>query len=188
MPLYKTSEEWTHYTTLLLRARPTTACLQPSPTRIVTKYTIPPLPSKSKVAKLRAKKAASTAKRNSNKDTSAAAENELKSPADCAGEKPSVGYLELRAYDPESGACLKYRTEKAAEVGRLVAGLGRMGRVMAALPEVEEKEDVVMGEAGEDDKAEEKVAEKVKAPTQQTGQQQGGQAQGGKGKKKKGKR
>lgn len=62
-----------------------------------------------------------------------------------------------------------------------------MGRVMAALPEVEEK-DVVMGEAGEDDKPEERVAEKAKTPTQQTGQQQGGQAQGGKGKKKKGKR
>ncbi|TKX26103.1 hypothetical protein C1H76_1629 [Elsinoe australis] len=187
MPLYKTSEEWTHYTTLLLRARPTTACLQPSPTRIVTKYTIPPLPSRSKVAKLRAKKEAANAKRNSSNDTPAPAESELKSSAEYAAEKPPVGYLELRAYDPESGACLKYRTEKAAEVGRLIGGLGRMGRVMAALPEVEEK-DVVMGEAGEDDKPEERVAEKAKTPTQQTGQQQGGQAQGGKGKKKKGKR
>lgn len=34
-----------------------------------------------------------------------------------------------------SGVCLKYRTDKAAEVGRLVAALGSCGRVMAALPE-----------------------------------------------------
>lgn len=41
----------------------------------------------------------------------------------------------LKTYDPVSGVCLKYRTDKAAEVGRLVAALGSCGRVMAALPE-----------------------------------------------------
>jgi hypothetical protein len=46
--------------------------------------------------------------------------------------------LDLKTYDPESGACLKYRTNKAAEVGRLIASLGRLGRHMAALPEVAE--------------------------------------------------
>ena len=55
----------------------------------------------------------------------------------------------LKSYDPVSGVCLKYRTDKAAEVGRLVAALGTCGRVMAALPErVEaEGEEVAGGEA-----------------------------------------
>lgn len=30
---------------------------------------------------------------------------------------------------------LKFKTEKSADVGRLIAGLGRVGRQMAALPE-----------------------------------------------------
>jgi len=30
---------------------------------------------------------------------------------------------------------LKLKTDKAADVGRLIAGLGRLGRRMAALPE-----------------------------------------------------
>lgn len=33
---------------------------------------------------------------------------------------------------------MKYRTEKAAEVGRLIATLGRLGRDMAGLPEAED--------------------------------------------------
>ena len=41
----------------------------------------------------------------------------------------------MKAYDPESGVTLKFKTEKSADVGRLIAGLGRIGRQMAALPE-----------------------------------------------------
>lgn len=36
--------------------------------------------------------------------------------------------LTLRTYHPESGICLKYQTDKAAEVGRLIAGLGRVAK------------------------------------------------------------
>ena len=39
--------------------------------------------------------------------------------------------LTLKTYDPVSGVCLKYRTDKAAEVGRLVSSLGRLGKAMA---------------------------------------------------------
>lgn len=46
--------------------------------------------------------------------------------------------LTLKAYDPESGVVLKFKTDRTAEVGRLVNGLGRVGRQMAALPEKEE--------------------------------------------------
>ena len=40
--------------------------------------------------------------------------------------------MTLKTYDPVSGTVLKYRTDKAAEVGRLIAGLGKCGKVMAA--------------------------------------------------------
>lgn len=43
--------------------------------------------------------------------------------------------LVLKTYDPESGVVLKFKTDKAADVGRLIAGLGRLGRRMAALPD-----------------------------------------------------
>ena len=44
-----------------------------------------------------------------------------------------------KTYDPVSGTCLKYRTDKAADVGRLIAALGTCGQVMAALPEKEKE-------------------------------------------------
>ncbi|CAD0105899.1 unnamed protein product [Aureobasidium uvarum] len=60
--------------------------------------------------------------------------------------KPIVALLELKTYDPVSGTTLKYKTDKAAEVGRLIAAMGTLGREMAALPE--KKEDVIMADAG----------------------------------------
>lgn len=53
--------------------------------------------------------------------------------------QPTKAVLVLKTYDPVSGTCLKYRTDKAADVGRLVAALGSCGRVMAALPEKEKE-------------------------------------------------
>lgn len=44
-------------------------------------------------------------------------------------------WLVLKTYDPESGVVLKFKTDRAAEVGRLINGLGRLGRHMAALPQ-----------------------------------------------------
>jgi hypothetical protein len=46
----------------------------------------------------------------------------------------------LKTYDPASGVTLKFKTDRAAEVGRLINGLGRVGRHMAALPEKHEGE------------------------------------------------
>jgi hypothetical protein len=43
-------------------------------------------------------------------------------------------FLCLKTYDPESGVCLQFKTDRAADVGRLINGLGRLGRHMAALP------------------------------------------------------
>lgn len=70
---------------------------------------------------------------------------------------------------------MKYRTDKAAEVGRLIAALGTCGRVMAGLPEKVEE----VGEGVEEKEGKEKEKEKEK-------EGEGGKVKGGK--KKKGKR
>ncbi|KAI4718373.1 hypothetical protein E4T48_05362 [Aureobasidium sp. EXF-10727] len=93
---------------------------RPSTTRITTKYHIPSATSISSTAP---------------SSTDATTE-----------QKPTVALLELKTYDPVSGTTLKYKTDKAAEVGRLIAAMGTLGREMAALPE--KKEDVVMADVG----------------------------------------
>lgn len=45
---------------------------------------------------------------------------------------------------------MKYRTDKGAEVGRLIATLGRLGRHMAALPETAEPIEDAAAEAPQD--------------------------------------
>lgn len=50
-----------------------------------------------------------------------------------AASKPPRGKLILKTFDPASGVCLKYKTSKAAEVGRLVQMLGSLGRNMGGL-------------------------------------------------------
>jgi hypothetical protein len=117
-------------------------------------------------------------------------------------EKPPRGHLILKTFDPLSGATLKYKTSKAAEVTRLIQMLGTLGRRMAGASVLDEAEDEVMadvstpmveGEGGA-------VGSGVQTPTLGQGQattsggggkeqaQQQQQQQGGKGKKKKGKR
>ena len=98
--------------------------------------------------------------------------------------KPPRAALELKTFDPVSGATLKYRTTKAAEVSRLIqTSLGKLGRGMANVPEP-------AGEAGMTDAPPGEDA----APATTTGGQAGGQTTGGAGgggggkKKKKGKK
>lgn len=67
--------------------------------------------------------------------TTAAAAAETSETQSTTTTQQPTAYLELKTYDPASGVCLKYKTDKAAEVGRLVASLGTLGRDMAALPE-----------------------------------------------------
>lgn len=57
---------------------------------------------------------------------------------DAAAPRVPKAWLVLKTYDPESGVVLKFKTDKAADVGRLINGLGRLGRHMAALPVKEE--------------------------------------------------
>ncbi|KAI2785239.1 signal recognition particle 9 kDa protein-domain-containing protein [Daldinia loculata] len=174
MPYFATSQEWLHQSSLLLEARPTT-------TRITTKYHI------SKPKPRRAKKAPAPTPT---------------SPSTTTDTAPR-GSLTLKTYDPHSGACLKYRTTKAAEVSRLIQSLGRpLGARMAALP-LPEAADEVMADAplAAGTPAEEKRGEDVVGPAQLEGStggggkapgqgqgQAGGGGGGGKGKKKRGKK
>lgn len=134
MVYLSTMEEWQRQAALLFQARPATVRksssryghlstewligILVSQARITTKYHIPNLES------------AKYANRKRKRTT--AAEDEK-----AGDDAPRVprGTLEVKAYDPESGVTLKFKTEKSADVGRLIAGLGRMGRYMAALPE-----------------------------------------------------
>ncbi|KAI1777916.1 signal recognition particle 9 kDa protein-domain-containing protein [Hypoxylon cercidicola] len=146
---------------------------RPSTTRITTKYHI----SKPKP------------RRPSQKPSSSDA---------AAPPPPPRGSLTLKTYDPHSGACLKYRTAKAAEVSRLILSLGRpLGGRMAALP-LPEAADEAMADAGGEEpapapapavggKKEEAVPASGGGKPQAQAQQQGG-AGGGKGKKKRGKK
>jgi hypothetical protein len=87
-------------------------------TRITTKYHIPSTSS------------ISTKPTTTTTTTDAPTESKL-------AQQP-IAYLELKTYDPISGTTLKYKTDKAAEVGRLVAAMGSLGREMAALPEIKQ--------------------------------------------------
>merc|ERR1712070_343753 len=104
-----TIEEWHRQSALLLQARPTTA-------RITTKYKVPNLASP-KYQKDKKRKRDDTADEK-----------------EAAAPKTPKAWLVLKTYCPESGVVLKFKTDRQADVGRLINGLGRLGRHMAALP------------------------------------------------------
>ncbi|KAL6721792.1 hypothetical protein ACLMJK_000897 [Lecanora helva] len=177
MPYFQTAQAFLEQSQLLVSARPTT-------TRISTKYNIPhpnPPPCKYKP------------------------KSQIKSePEDPSSQNPvppsiqdnaqSKATLTLKTYDPVSGVCLKYQTDKGVEVGRLVAALSRCGRVMAGLPNKEEGamevDAGIKEEVGAEPEAKAKIAvSDTKAPIQSKGgEKAGGGGGGGGGKKKKGKR
>ncbi|KAK3956876.1 signal recognition particle 9 kDa protein-domain-containing protein [Pseudoneurospora amorphoporcata] len=197
MPYYEKSEDWLHQSALLLQARPQT-------TRVTTSYFLRPAIRPSKAEKLAAKEAR-RAKESASKSTTTSKSTTKSTPAPAAPttestdatstatQKPPRGHLVLKTFDPHSGVCLKYKTSKAAEVGRLIQMLGQLGRRMAALPVDEAKEasqaaDVVMGEAAEEAKGE---VSGTATPAGGTSTPAAGGAAGGGGqgkKKKKGKR
>lgn len=109
--------------------------------------------------------------------------------------QPPVATLTLKTYNPSAGICLQYRTNKAAEVGRLITSLGKLagGADVAALGLGAAAATAGAAAGGDVEMTDAPVAteEGAPAPAQAAGQAQGKAegAKGGKSKKKgKGKR
>ncbi|KAJ1335330.1 signal recognition particle protein [Microdochium nivale] len=180
MPYFATSQEWLRQSALLLEARPTT-------TRITTKYNI----ARPKARKPSKSKPESTEETTTTSSTSATT---------TTTPKPPRGNLVIKTFDPVSGVTLKYRTTKAAEVGRLVLCLGRLGTRMTGLPG--DSADVEVATAGAEDvamaddaapaaaaaAAAETPAPAAAAAAVSTDSKTTAGGGGGKGKKKKGKK
>ncbi|EON69584.1 hypothetical protein W97_08844 [Coniosporium apollinis CBS 100218] len=128
MPYFTTSQEWFHQSSLLLQARPTT-------TRITSKYTIS---SSTSSATARRKRKAQARASDTTADANTSDTTISTTPAPSSQPAGPKATLTLKTFDPESGVCLKYQTTKAAEVGRLIASLGKLGRGMAGLAELAE--------------------------------------------------
>ena len=47
---------------------------------------------------------------------------------------PTTAILVAKAFDPVGGVCLKYETNRAAEVGRLILGFQELGQLMQNVP------------------------------------------------------
>ncbi|KAJ6036982.1 hypothetical protein N7540_001261 [Penicillium herquei] len=99
MPVLPTSQAFLEQSALLLQAYPET-------TRISTKYHYPTerRAEKHKRQKSQAKKA---------------------SEPESTPTTPIAAFV-LKTYNPSTGVCLKYQTNKLQEVGRLVTGLGKL--------------------------------------------------------------
>lgn len=184
MPYFSDLNTYLHQSSLFIQAYPSA--------RITTKYSLPRKPkakadSKSKEARIPAI------------DDSAATDSSA-TPAQTQQQsihkRERSAVLTLKTYHPESGICLKYRTDKAAEVGRLLTGLGRLAKgesidmptaasaAAAAATVTDGDADKMDIDSGDAISAAVKVEDKtVTAPPAAT---QGGG--GGKGKKKKGKK
>ena len=179
MPYFSDLNTYLHQSSRLIQAYPST--------RITTKYSLPRKPHKKAKSK---SKDATASVTDSAAEITDATTTQQQSP-----KRERSATLTLKTYHPQSGICLKYRTDKAAEVGRLLNGLGRLAKgeiidvpnttnVMTAAAEDDtEKMDINGGGAYAVVKGEDKI---VTAPPAVT-QGGGGGSGGGKGKKKKGK-
>ncbi|OKL61393.1 hypothetical protein UA08_03503 [Talaromyces atroroseus] len=164
MPYLPTPNAFLEQSSLLLEA-------YPDNTRITTKYSYPSSTSSSQ----------SRNKNNKNKISKSKPATTETSESTTA-TTTTVATLTLKTYNPVTGICLKYKTNKAAEVGRLISGLGKLaaGLKIGADEAVAAAPPVTAG-AGQD-------VEMIDAPQQPAVQSQSQTAGGGGGgKKKKGK-
>lgn len=105
MTYFSDLHTYLHQSSLLIQA-------YPQSTRITTKYSQPRKPKRSKAT---------------GADTEAPSTEAPNATTSRQKKEPSAT-LTLKTYHPESGICLKYKTDKAAEVGRLMTGLGRLAK------------------------------------------------------------
>lgn len=100
MTYFEDIHTYLHQSSLLIQA-------YPQQTRITTKYSLPRKPKPGK---------------------SNATATETETDTSTKVKRDPSATLTLKTYHPDSGICLKYRTDKAAEVGRLMSGLGRLAK------------------------------------------------------------
>ncbi|KAL2402726.1 hypothetical protein ABEF93_003844 [Exophiala dermatitidis] len=175
-----------HQSSLLIQAYPST--------RITTKYCLPRKPN----TKARTKPENGTTTTPKTTD-SAAAPSQQQQQLQPKREPSAV--LTLKTYHADSGICLKYRTDKAAEVGRLLNGLGRLAKgeiiemptTTTTATQIESGQPAAAADADKMDidggiVSAPKIEDKVVTAPPATSQTTGGGAGGGKGKKKKGKK
>jgi hypothetical protein len=117
MPYLPDLNTYLHRSSLLIQAYPTT-------TRITTKYSLPRKPNPQSKSKSKPKpKAAAEPAQPAPPETNTGSTNARPPPRE---RLPPSATLTLKTFEPGSGICLKYKTDKAAEVGRLLTGLGRL--------------------------------------------------------------
>lgn len=113
-----------------------------------------------------------------------------KVPKPTEGTTNLTAILVAKAYDPVGGVCLKYETNRAVEVGRLMLGFQELGQLMQNVPRtINEKgsvaEEEVKGEAMAIDEAGTAVQEKAQTQVKQEPSTVSASLQTGGGKKKK---
>jgi Signal recognition particle 9 kDa protein (SRP9) len=108
MPYLSNINSYLYQSSLLLQAYPTT-------TRITTKYSLP------RERKPKTNKGESTAPQDAISDIA-----EDKKPV--REQQPPSATLVFKTFETTAGICLKYETNKSAEVGRLFTGLGKLAK------------------------------------------------------------
>ena len=128
MPYFPDLNTYLHQSSLLIQAYPTT-------TRITTKYSLPRKPNpkakpKPPPAPTSSRPLTDPANPAAVPDTTTTTTTDtrptMKTSKPPRERLPPSATLTLKTFEPGSGICLKYKTDKAAEVGRLLTGLGRL--------------------------------------------------------------
>ncbi|EYE94087.1 SRP9/SRP21 family protein [Aspergillus ruber CBS 135680] len=177
MPYLPTPQAYLEQSALLLQAYPDS--------RITTKYSFP---SQRPTALKKAQARQSQRQQQQQQQTQDASTTQ-------STTQTPVATLTLKTYNPYAGICLQYRTNKAAEVGRLITSLGKLagGADVAALGLGAAAATAGAAPGGDVEMTDAPVATEEAAPAQAAGQQAQGKpdagTKGGKSKKKgKGKR
>lgn len=182
MPLLPDLHAYLHNSSLLIQAYPDT--------RVTTKYSLPRKPntkSKSQSPSKRSQKAAANTEGTDGPTSDGQAQTQQRE------KKEPSATLTLKTFHPGSGICLKYQTDKAQEVGRLMAGLGKLAKgEVIEMPSASSANAAAQADADAMDMDSgpvlaPKVEDKVVTGTP-VGQQTQQQASGGAKKKKKGKK
>ncbi|EED22007.1 conserved hypothetical protein [Talaromyces stipitatus ATCC 10500] len=166
MPYLPTPNAFLEQSSLLLEA-------YPDDTRITTKYSYPNPSNKNNTHKI--------SKRQSSKTTPNTEESIIPK-----STTTTCATLTLKTYNPVTGICLKYKTNKAAEVGRLISGLGKLGAGVKITSATEEPVATTAAAATEGESSE--VPVQIQAAPAVAAPSSGGGGGGGKKKKGKGKK